>query len=306
MHIPLPSHIRTGSAARSAWTGAAGLFLWVLLAAVGCSSDRTVGYRTEVDTIPPDRGRPVYEVYSPEILMPSKKILRGATRKYDGTPRVAIIIDDVGYDRKIVENLLTLDAALTFSVLPHSPHRKALISKIESLGRELMLHLPMEPIEYPNIDPGPDALMTHMHPNRLLDLLEAHLDEMPEATGVNNHMGSRMTARFADMYRIFSVLKERRLFFIDSYTTPDSACLPSARLMRIPFARRDVFLDHSQDPVKVRSQINRLIRLAEIYGGAVAIGHPHPVTYAVLKKELPRLLQRVEIVPASHLVHTFG
>ncbi|MFP4346971.1 MAG: divergent polysaccharide deacetylase family protein [Thermodesulfobacteriota bacterium] len=304
--MPLPPHIKTGSAARFGWIGAAGLFLGVLLGAAGCSSNRTVGYRTEVDTIPPDRGRPVYEVYSPDILMPSKEIPGKAIRKYEGIPRVAIIIDDVGYDRTIAENLLSLDAALTFSVLPHSPHRKVLISKIASQGRELMLHLPMEPIEYPKVDPGPDALITRMDPDRLLDRLEAHLNDMPEAAGVNNHMGSRMTARFPDMYRIFSVLKERRLFFIDSYTTPDSACLPSARLMRIPFARRDVFLDHSQDPADVRSQINRLIRLAEIYGEAVAIGHPHPVTYAVLKRELPRLLQRVEIVPASHLVHTVG
>ncbi len=304
--MPLPPHIKNGSAARFGWIGAAGLFLGVLLAAAGCSSNRRVGYRTEVDTIPPDRGRPVYEVYSPEILMPSKGIPGKAIRNYEGAPRVAIIIDDIGYDRRIAENLLALDAAFTFSVLPRSPHREVLISKIASRGRELMLHLPMEPIEYPNIDPGPDALMTHMHPDRLLDRLEAHLNDMPEAAGVNNHMGSRMTARFPDMYRIFSVLKERRLFFIDSYTTPDSACLPSARLMRIPFAQRDVFLDHSLDPADVRSQIHRLIRLAEIYGEAVAIGHPHPVTYAVLKKELPRLLQRVEIVPASHLVHNFG
>jgi uncharacterized protein len=276
----------------------------ILSIAAGCSSENP--YRTETGTVSPDRRMPIYEIYSPEILTPSKDISLTGYSGSEVFPRAAIIIDDIGYDPPITEEFLSLDAPLTFAVLPHSPHRDFLIRKIEAKGRELMIHLPMEPVEYPKVDPGPKALITRMDPNRLLDLLEENLKEIPGAKGVNNHMGSRLTASFADMYRIFSVLKDRHLFFVDSFTTPDSVCLHSARLMRIPFARRDVFLDHSLNPKEIRRQIDRLIRLAETYGEAVAIGHPHRTTLEVLREELPNIRKRVRIVPASRLVHISG
>jgi polysaccharide deacetylase 2 family uncharacterized protein YibQ len=221
-------------------------------------------------------------------------------------PRVAIIIDDIGYDRSLAEKFIGLKAALTLSILPHSPHQQAIATSARAQGSEIMLHLPMEPLEYPDANPGPGALLTSMSPDELIAALEENLQAVPHVKGVNNHMGSRLTALSEQIYQIFSVLKRRGLYFIDSRTTDASVCQPSARMLQIPFGQRDVFLDHFQDAAFIRKQLRELVRLAREKGEALGIGHPHPTTYAVLKEMLPELRRQVELVPASRLVRVAG
>jgi len=232
---------------------------------------------------------------SPPELPPLKK-----------PPRVAIIIDDLGYDRHMAEKLIDLNAPLTLSILPHSPHQESIARLAHDRGLEVMLHLPMEPVEYPEINPGPGVLLAAMGPDELLRVLEEDLAAVPHAQGVNNHMGSRLTARSEQMYQVFSVLKRHGLFFIDSRTTNESVCRSSARLFQIPFTQRDVFLDHNHDAAFIRKQIRELVRIAQLKGEAVGIAHPHSTTYAILKEELPALRQQVEIVPVSRLVRVIG
>ena len=221
-------------------------------------------------------------------------------------PRVALIIDDLGYDKKTAEKFLSLNIDLTFSILPHSPFQKKISRLARSKGLEIMLHLPMEPVEYPEVNPGPGTLLSSMTPDELINQLEENLNTMPGVKGVNNHMGSKLTAESAQMYQIFSVLKQRGLFFIDSRTTSDSLCKPSARLFQVPFAQRDVFIDHYQKPDFIRKQIKELIRIAELNGEAVGILHPHSATYQVLREMLPDLQKQVDLVPASKIVRPTG
>jgi len=116
-------------------------------------------------------------------------------------------------------------------------------------------------------------------------------------------MGSKMTTSSTQIYQIFSILKKRNLFFIDSLTTSESLCKPSARLLQLPFAQRDVFIDHFQKPDFIRKQINLLIRIADKHGEAIGIAHPHIITYNILRELLPELQKKVQLVPASKLVH---
>lgn len=166
-----------------------------------------------------------------------------------------------------------------------------------------MLHLPMEPDEYPNIDPGPGALLTSMTPDKRIRQLKSDLAAVPHIKGVNNHMGSKMTAMADQMNQVFTVLKKQGLFFIDSRTTSASQCRSSARLFKLPFAERDVFLDHVQTRQAIAQKIDELINIAEINGSAIGIGHPHEITYAVLSDKLPELNRRVRLVSASALVN---
>jgi len=221
-------------------------------------------------------------------------------------PRVAIIIDDMGYDRALAEKFLSLNAALTLAILPHSPHQQVIARIAHAQGAEVMLHLPMEPTEYPEINPGPGALLTSMSPDELLRVLDENLQAVPHVKGVNNHMGSKMTTHSEQIYQVFSVLKRRGLYFVDSRTTDASICQPSARLLQLPFTQRDVFLDHVQDPAFIRKQVRELVRVARQKGEALGIGHPHATTYNTLRDVLPELRQQVELVPASRLVRVIG
>lgn len=217
-------------------------------------------------------------------------------------PLVAIIIDDLGYDQIVASRFLELDGVLSFSVLPHSPFQERIAGAIHNSGREVLLHLPMQPEEYPEVDPGRGALLSSMGPDDLLDQLAKDLDAVPYIVGVNNHMGSRLTQDSAKMRQIFTLLKRRNLFFIDSLTSPRSRCSQAARLLQLRFAQRNVFLDHLQDPNAIRFQIKRLVSLAKTRGRAIGIGHPYLVTWETLKQELPNIKQQVKLVPISKLV----
>jgi uncharacterized protein len=249
--------------------------------------------------------RPTFEIYPSIEIPPVKKTVKPRTTKKK-LPLVAIIIDDLGYDKKMAIKLSKLNAMLTFSILPFSPFQKSVarLSRDNNLG--IMLHLPMEPLEYPNVNPGPGTLLTSMTPDQLVRQLEKNLDEVPFIRGVNNHMGSKMTAGSSQMYQIFSILKKRGLYFVDSRTTIDTLCKPSARLFQIPFAQRDVFLDHLVEVDFIRKQLKELVRIAQRNGHAVGIGHPHALTYQVLQEMLPELKKKVRLVPASQIVHPVG
>lgn len=247
-----------------------------------------------------------FEIYPKEEMVTRKRDMpppdtAGATR-----PKVALIIDDLGYDSRIFRKFIDLNIVMTLSVLPHSPLRKKIPDEARKRGLEVMLHLPMEPVEYPTANPGPGTLLVSMTPDELIKQLEANLQSVPFIKGVNNHMGSRMTAISTQMYQIFSILKKKDLYFIDSRTTKETLCKPSARLLQISFGERDVFLDHNLEPGAIRRQIDRLIDLAVEHGEAIGIGHPHRLTYTILREKLPDLQKRVELVPASAVTHPVG
>ncbi len=246
---------------------------------------------------------PAFEIYPKKERYPQKETPKPKPSTSKQLPKVAIIVDDMGYDSQIAEKFLTLDAVLTFSVFPYSPFGESIVRQANINGSEIMLHLPMEPVEYPIVDPGPGVLLTSMSPDQLIDQLRKNLDSVPSIKGVNNHMGSRMTTVSTQMYQILSILKKRKLYFIDSRTTHESLCKPSARLLQVPFAQRDVFLDHIQKASFIRKQIKQLIRIAYNQGEAVGIAHPYSETYDVLREMLPDLKKKVNLVSASQVVH---
>ena len=219
-----------------------------------------------------------------------------------GLPQVAIIIDDFGYDKETALRFLELDGVLAFSVLPHSPFQSEIASAIHETGRDVLLHLPMEPLDYPVVNPGKGALIASMEPKELLDQLLEDLAAVPFIVGVNNHMGSKLTQDAVKMSQIFKVLKGRQLFFVDSLTSPLSSCADAARMLDLRFACRQVFLDHVQEPNAIRFQIKRLVTVAKKRGQAIGIGHPYPITWKILKEELPHIRRQVKLVPVSEIV----
>ncbi len=273
---------------------------WMLKPYRATTGKKAVVRATAPRKPPAAKQAPIYEIYPaqepPRQRVPKPDVPR--TR-----PVVSIIIDDMGYNKVISEKFCRLGAALTFSVFPHSPFKTSIIKTASDHGVEIMLHLPMEPNEYPRVNPGPGALLTTMAPDQLIAQLHRNLDDVPLAKGVNNHMGSRLTGSSYQMNQIFSILKKRQLFFVDSRTTAQTVAWQSARLLQVPFAQRDIFLDHVQERAFVEKQIQALIKTAKQHGEAVGIGHPFEVTYTVLRDMLPEIKKQVDMVPASRVVH---
>lgn len=249
---------------------------------------------------------PQFEIYpQKEIPRPKPKIPPTVTPD-NGLPRVAIILDDIGYDREIVSQFLSLELPLTLSMLPQSPFENSILAEAQKHNIEIMLHQPMEPFEYPRANPGPGALLSSMSPDDMLEQFIKNLDDMPYVSGVNNHMGSRMTADAAQMRQLFTVMKQRNLYFIDSRTTEKTICRRSADLLQLPFGERDIFIDHFQDNAFIEKQLFKLVRIAEKHGVAIGIAHPYRRTYKILRNMMSDMKEKVQFVPASEVTQVSG
>lgn len=175
---------------------------------------------------------------------------------------------------------------------------------LEPRRREVILHLPMEPLGYPDPDPGPLALMRGMDQVAIAGLLDRTLAVVPTARGLNNHMGSAATADTVTMAALMRELRRRGLFFVDSQTSPNSVAYGEAVAAGVPALRNRIFLDHDEpEPTVVRQRLAELAQAARARGFAVGIGHPHAVTAQVLAAEIPRLqAEGVRFVTVSELL----
>lgn len=225
----------------------------------------------------------------------------GGDTPQEDRPRIAIIIDDMGYHQQIGDQLLALDLNLTFSFLPKAPFTLEQEDRAWQQGHDIMLHMPME-AQDPTWDLGPGGLYLKYSPEKIRTTVVENLAAVPHAIGSNNHMGSRFTEDRPAMREVLSILRERGLFFVDSYTTSQSTGLDEAGKMNIPTARRHVFLDNVHDQKKICRQLEQLVVLAKKKGWAIGIGHPNQATLKALTSCRKQLLENVEIVGVSTLV----
>jgi hypothetical protein len=214
-----------------------------------------------------------------------------------------VIIDDVGYRLAEGERAVRLPGAVAVAVLPFGTHSVALAREADAQGKEVVLHLPMQPLADAE-HPGPGALDIGQSRAELAAVLASDLAAVPFAVGVSNHMGSLLTQQADQMGWLMDELRRREpLFFVDSFTTAASVGLAAAREYGVPALRRDVFLDADPAPAAIEGQWQRLLARARTRGAAVGIGHPYAATLALLERELPALkASGVVLVPLSALL----
>ena len=215
-------------------------------------------------------------------------------------PKLALVIDDIGWDLSTGRRVLNLPGALTVAVLPGTPAGSQLALEAHARGREVILHQPMTAEQ--GQDAGPGNLLPDMSHAAIAAVLSANLAQVPHHSGVSNHMGSLLTRCEASMSAVMAELSLRGLYFLDSRTTPRTIALLSAREASVPTTRRDVFLDTLLEASAIERALESAVRLAERRGHAVAIGHPHAITLDILEAQLPHVLDRVDLVPVSALV----
>lgn len=225
----------------------------------------------------------------------------------DSPPRIAIVIDDFGYSAsEMVMGFIDLSFPITISVLPNCPHTTDMAQAAHRVGKEVLVHIPMEPRGYPEVDPGEDALMHDHTREQLVRRIDDALEDVPYAVGANNHMGSAFTSQHIPMRVLMYKLKDGGLFFLDSMTTPESVGIVEARRAGLLATRNRMFIDSPVDEsgrIDVESQLTELAVVARKLGAAVGIGHPHPETLRVLQRMLPELQSEgIELVFVSELV----
>ena len=217
---------------------------------------------------------------------------------------IAIIIDDLGNQLLAGRRVVALDAPLACAVMPYTAYGARLAREAHASGKEVMLHLPMQPTQMERIA-GPGEISLENGVRQLHRIVSTNLRSVPHVVGVNNHMGSLITRHPGHMRWLMAALAEHGdLFFVDSVTTPYSVAYAAALETGLPAARRHVFLDDDPVPASIDAQFQRLKKQARERGYAIGIGHPYDSTMAFLERALPVLQADPDfaLVPVSQIV----
>jgi len=233
-----------------------------------------------------------------------RKDLSEAAKKMEFSKNmVAIIVDDMGYSMKAIQDVCDMNLPLTVAVIPHSPLAKQTAEIARRNSLEIILHLPLESVNGSSENEMKGIVLANMSSDEILSTLEDNLAQVPYIKGVNNHMGSKVTKNRRVMRLILQRLKKDNLYFVDSLTTGDSVAYSLAQRMGLPTAEREIFLDGELNEQYITRQLEDLFRSARKNGTSVGICHPNTLTIQTLKKILPRMQKyQCELVPASWVV----
>jgi len=210
---------------------------------------------------------------------------------------MSIIIDDLGQSSERDNRTLALPGPVTMAVMPDTPHATTFARQAHKAGKTVILHMPMDPAT------GPYAWHPEVALTELARRLDAALAKVPYAAGINNHMGSRMTAQRQPMAWLMGELQQRHLFFVDSRTSAATVAAAEAQRIGLANVSRDVFLDDVRTTEAITAQLQEGVALARRQGSAVLIGHPYPQTLAVLEREMPRLRsQGIELITLQQMI----
>lgn len=238
------------------------------------------------------------------ILKPKEIKLERVKPKQIVKAKVAIIIDDWGYNLRGIDLLKEIEQPITISILPNLKYSSQITELAKNLEQEVILHLPLEPElndrDYIGLEKN--TITSKMSKDEVVRNFELALASVPHAKGVSNHMGSGATKDAQLISFIFAEIKKRNLFFLDNLVTNESICRLQAKQAQIKFACRDIFLDNLNDEEYIRGQFKKLRKLALRINQGVGIGHSRPTTLKILKEEIPLMQEEgIEFVFVSDL-----
>jgi polysaccharide deacetylase 2 family uncharacterized protein YibQ len=233
-----------------------------------------------------------------------QKNVREANGANAQMPRIALVIDDLGQaELSLVQRLCNLDIPLTVAVLPFLQHSRNSAAIANQRGKEVILHMPMEPLGYPapGKNPGLGAVLSEQPEAEVRKRVRLAMNDIPHAVGLNNHMGSRITPDAEKMAWVLSEVKKGNWYFLDSRTGKDTVALEVARKLGVPSMERKVFLDDDLSQAEMVRQWERALALARQEGQVVIIGHIHPETLAFLEALVPTAKREAKFSYASEL-----
>lgn len=216
-------------------------------------------------------------------------------------PAVAIVIDDMGLDRNRGAQIVALPGPLTLSYLTYARDLIEQADTARAAGHEVMAHIPMEPEG--NADPGPGVITTEATASEIRARMDAQLNSWSGYVGINNHMGSELTANRAAMDVVMAELQRRGLIWLDSRTGPNTVGEVAAAAIGVPYLGRDFFLDNEDDRAAITGQLQKVEALALTRGLAIAIGHPRDNTIQALQSWLPALEEKgIALIPITEAI----
>ncbi len=241
--------------------------------------------------------------YKRVIIKPAakKKELPCVQKKFSA-PKVAIVVDDFGYNMNNLDALFAIKKPVTLSILPNLAYSRRVAELARLKGYEVILHLPLE--AHDKTAPAESGtIRVAMDEKEALSALEKEMASVPGLKGISNHQGSKATEDKVLMAVILRDLKKKGLYFFDSLVTYKSVCRGITLSLGVPYAARDMFLDNINSPDYIEKQVLALRRFAFRKGHAIAVCHDRKNTIAVLSRMMPELSgEGIIFVPLSEMV----
>lgn len=226
----------------------------------------------------------------------------GSVPSDPGVARLAVIVEGFGSRQDLVDQVAGIERALTIAVLPELPLSVRTAREAMRAGFEVLVQVPMEPYRYPELDPGPGALLVSMSPQEVRSRVARYLAAIPGAVGVTGYMGSRLAEDPARVRAMLEPVRARRMVFVDNLASSLSVAGDSARALGIPSARRHVRVDHRDGEAEARKRFEAAGAAAQRRGEAVAVVSGHPLTIGLLRDYIRRWESRgIRIVRISQL-----
>lgn len=223
----------------------------------------------------------------------------GLTPSFSVTPtpivtpvaKIAIVLDDFGYDRESIKQLISVSLPINPSIIPFLPESEYILKEAKANGLDPLLHLPMEP-ENRFLNPGKGAIYVRFSDDEIRKRTEEAIKSLPGVIGVNNHMGSLATSSERVMKDVIDVLKQYNLFFLDSLTSSSSVAYKVAEKSGLLPLKRDIFLDNYKDEEYIKGQLEKLVNIALKKGFAIGIGHANNITISTISEFMPIFKQK--------------
>lgn len=254
----------------------------------------------EENTDDADLELPPTAVDNPELPHKPRIILDSLTIE---TPLIAVVVDDMGINQDRTKDIISLQAPLTSSFLTYGKDLGQYALQAREAGHEIMIHVPMEPKVPANL--APDTLRTDMDEVEIEQIFNKMLNKFAQirVSGINNHMGSRFTENKEKLGYVMNILKDNKMFFLDSKTTASSKGRELAMEDEVDFAARDVFLDNENNYQYIMGQLAKAEKMAAKKGFAIAICHPKSQTFLALKDWITALPEKnLKLVHVSEIV----
>ncbi len=236
-----------------------------------------------LDIIAPEAVSPTAKPDSILLAPPASHAAQPAAKAFDTSdphPRIAIVVTELGLSRQTAEMAIgKLPPEIALAFFPFAPDSDALAVQARNAGHEILLDVPMEPANYPEDDPGPEALMTGVADAENLKRLGWNLSRISGYVGIVNYMGSRFVTADAKLTPVLSVLHDHGLIFVDTHSNPLSSVGGLARELKVPYAAADVSIDATASRDAIDQALVKLEGIAKEKGKAVGIAGTYPVTF---------------------------
>nr|WP_247884144.1 divergent polysaccharide deacetylase family protein [Azospirillum sp. OGB3] len=223
----------------------------------------------------------------------------------DRRPRIAIVLAEMGISGVTTGNALQkLPPTITLAFVPYADRLDNWVERARGKGHEVMLSIPMEPQDYPRNDPGPNALLSMLPPERNMERLEWSLGKAVGYIGITSTTGSKFTANPDAVNPVIAAMKARGLMVLDARANPRSVAGTLAGQAGVPRAFADRVIDRDLSRGAIDDQLAELEAIAKANGAAVGIGAPYPSTIERINLWLTGLADRgIAIVPVSALAN---